>query len=60
MSETYEDKWIVCCDCKEEFEFTAGEQKFFFTKGFSTPKRCKECKAKKRAASAGVGGGREY
>lgn len=59
MSETYEDKWIACSDCKEEFEFTAGEQKFFFSKGFQTPKRCKECKAKKRSRDAQLAG-KEY
>lgn len=46
----YEDKVINCCDCKEDFDFTAGEQVFFKERGFKDPKRCKSCKAKKRMA----------
>lgn len=50
MPETiYEDKTILCIDCKQNFEFSAGEQKFFFEREFSTPKRCKPCKNKKRS-----------
>ncbi len=39
-----EDKTLVCDDCKKEFVFTAGEQEFYQSKGFSEPKRCKECR----------------
>lgn len=46
-----EDKTIVCKDCGAEFIFTAGEQAFYAEKGFKDePKRCKECRAKKKAA----------
>lgn len=43
-----EDKTIKC-DCGNEFEFTVGEQNFYQQRGFSTPKRCPDCRAKKKA-----------
>ena len=46
-----EDKTIVCKDCGTEFVFTVGEQNFYEEKGFTNePVRCKECRAKKKAA----------
>ncbi len=45
------DKTIVCKDCGTEFVFTVGEQEFYEEKGFTNePVRCKECRAKKKAA----------
>jgi CxxC-x17-CxxC domain-containing protein len=42
------DRLLKCCDCSNEFVFTAGEQLFFFDKQFKNdPKRCKLCKAKR-------------
>lgn len=38
------DKKIVCKNCGKEFEFTVGEQEFYAEKGFSEPKKCKECR----------------
>ena len=52
MSE-YQDKTIKCCDCGQEFVFTAGEQQFYAEKGFTNePKRCKACRDAKKAAIA--------
>ncbi len=53
------DRLLKCCDCSNEFVFTAGEQLFFFDKQFKNdPKRCKLCKAKRaglgRAAAPGA------
>ncbi len=45
-----EDKVLTCEDCGEEFIFSAGEQHFYESKGFSKPKRCKPCRDKKKAA----------
>ncbi len=45
----YTDKTIVCKDCGKEFEFTAGEQRFFAEKGFTEPTRCKECRDARKA-----------
>ena len=44
-----EDKILVCQDCGQEFVFTAGEQQFYKEKGFDNePKRCKECRDRKK------------
>ncbi len=40
----FEDKVIVCKDCGNEFDFTAGEQSFFDKNNFSEPVRCKACR----------------
>ncbi len=54
------DRFLKCCDCENDFVFTAGEQLFFFDKQFKNdPKRCKLCKAKRsgigKIASGGPG-----
>jgi hypothetical protein len=42
---SFEDKTITCTDCKSTFTFTAGEQEFYQTKGFTNePKRCTSCR----------------
>ena len=54
----FEDKDLVCQDCGKTFVFTAKEQEFYAEKGFQNePKRCKECRAAKKAAGKGT---REY
>lgn len=40
----YQDRAIFCVDCEKDFIFTAEEQQFFYSKGLSTPKRCKPCR----------------
>jgi CxxC-x17-CxxC domain-containing protein len=46
---SYEDKTLVCVQCKKEFVFTAGEQEYFAQRRLSSePKRCKECRKAKR------------
>ncbi|NLA33102.1 MAG: cytochrome C551 [Mollicutes bacterium] len=46
-----EDKTLVCQVCGKDFVFTAGEQEFYKEKGLqSEPKRCKECRDKKKAS----------
>ena len=51
----FQDRVIKCCDCEQDFIFTAGEQHFFHDKNFKNePKRCKACKNKRQGhASAG-------
>lgn len=44
-----EDITLTCNDCDEDFIFTAGEQDFFEEKGFDEPKRCKDCRDRKKA-----------
>jgi hypothetical protein len=38
------DKQLTCQDCGREFTFTTGEQRYFWAKGLSEPKRCKPCR----------------
>ena len=47
--EIMEDKIIKCIDCHKDFIFTLGEQEFFEEKGYITPKRCKDCRIKRKA-----------
>jgi len=53
------DEQRTCDRCKQPFLFTAGEQAFFSSKGFTPPKRCKTCrdalKAEREAKAGGVG-----
>jgi hypothetical protein len=38
---SFQDKSIQCSDCGTTFSFSAGEQEFFASKGFTNePKRC--------------------
>jgi len=42
---SFQDKTIHCADCGTDFSFTAGEQEFFQSKGFTNePKRCPSCR----------------
>ena len=54
----YQDKTLVCKDCGAEFVFTAGEQEFYASKGFSEPVRCKNCREdRERRNTQNVSGG---
>jgi len=49
MANEYEDKVLKCKDCGQEFIWTAGEQDFFYSRGFKNkPARCKDCRKKNR------------
>lgn len=50
-----DDKTIECVDCHEEFIFTLKEQRFFVSKGFNDPKRCKPCRDAKKQARKSQG-----
>lgn len=43
-----EDKTLDCIDCGATFIFTAGERRYFASKGLSIPKRCPPCRQKRR------------
>lgn len=43
-----ENKVLVCVDCGAHFVFSSGEQRYFFSKGLSIPKRCPNCRQKRR------------
>jgi len=53
-----QDKNLTCSDCGNSFVFTGGEQRFYQEKGFAhEPRRCKDCRGKKRGDGSGYGGG---
>lgn len=58
----FEDKTLNCIDCGAEFVFTAGEQEFHASRGFTNePKRCPNCRrARKDSRDGGGGGGGGY
>ncbi|MGE3076447.1 MAG: zinc-ribbon domain containing protein [Dehalococcoidia bacterium] len=54
---SYTDKTIVCVDCGDSFTFTAGEQEFHASKGFtSEPRRCPNCRRLKKQQNGDAGG----
>jgi len=53
----YTDKNLTCQDCGQSFTFSADDQEFFATKGYSEPKRCPSCRQSRKAERGGGGGG---
>ena len=51
-----QDKELTCKDCGQSFTFTAGEQEFFQTRGFSEPIRCKSCRDVRKSQKSDGGG----
>ena len=53
----FEDKELECCECGATFTFTAKEQEFFESKGYTNePKRCPACREARRARRFGSDG----
>ncbi|MDD5312394.1 MAG: zinc-ribbon domain containing protein [Dehalococcoidia bacterium] len=53
---SFQDKTIKCADCGSDFTFSAEEQEFFKTKGFTNePKRCPTCRQAKKSEQRGGG-----
>ena len=48
-----QDQTCECKDCSAEFVFTVGEKRFYESNGFQPPKRCKECRNKRKAQRDG-------
>ena len=49
-----EDKTLECMECGSSFTFTAGEQEFFASKGYTNePKRCPNCRESRRSQQQG-------
>ena len=47
MENGYEARVLICCECGEEFAFTAAAQEYFAERGYTEdPKRCKSCHMK--------------
>ena len=43
------DLTLHCCECGRDFVFTLAEQLFFQSKQLSVPKRCRPCRAERKA-----------
>ena len=43
-----QDIKIKCQDCGYEFSFSVQEQKFYEEHGFTTPKRCRYCRTRRK------------
>lgn len=50
------DEKIKCLDCDKDFIFTTGEQRYFLSKDLSPPKRCPECRTRRRNSIVRVEG----
>ena len=52
------DRNLTCVECGAPFVFTIGEQEFFASRGYTNePKRCPDCRAARKNAQRGYGGG---
>jgi len=50
----FEDRTLQCSDCGASFTFSAEEQEFFQTKGYTNdPKRCPTCREARRTQRYG-------
>jgi CxxC-x17-CxxC domain-containing protein len=50
----YQDRTLTCRDCGAEFTFSASEQEFFASKGFTNdPGRCPQCRAARKQRNNG-------
>jgi len=55
----FEEKTLQCSDCGNSFAFTAEEQEFFASKGYTNePKRCPSCRQVRRTDRYGNSGSR--
>lgn len=43
------DMELTCGDCGQPFNFPEKDQAFYQEKGYSQPKRCKNCREKRKA-----------
>jgi len=54
-----EDKSITCSDCGTDFTFSAADQEYFLSKGYTNdPKRCPECRQSRKSQRFGNNGNR--
>jgi CxxC-x17-CxxC domain-containing protein len=61
---SFEDKSLQCSDCGAKFTFSADDQEFFRSKGYTNePKRCPDCrtarKSERNGSSSGYGAPRQ-
>ena len=48
----FQTKSIECVDCGVTFDWVAEEQRFYWSKGLSDPKRCPACRRYRKATIA--------
>ena len=54
---SFEEKSLQCSDCGATFTFSAEEQEFFQSRGYTNePKRCPSCREARKAQRYGSGG----
>jgi CxxC-x17-CxxC domain-containing protein len=54
----FQDKTLTCADCGATFTFSAEDQEFFQSKGYTNePKRCPECRQARKSQRYGGGSG---
>ena len=54
---SFQDKSIQCSDCGTTFSFSAEEQEFFASKGYTNdPKRCPSCREARKSTRYGNSG----
>ena len=54
---SFQDKELQCSDCGTKFTFSAEEQEFFQSKGYTNePKRCPACRQARKAERYGSSG----
>jgi hypothetical protein len=46
----FRDLILTCINCGTDFVLEADEQLFYFKRGLSMPKRCSECRQRRKAA----------
>ncbi len=51
----YQDKQLTCIDCGVSFTFTRGEQYYYASKGLVEPRRCPECRLRRKLTLAPEG-----
>jgi len=51
--QNYQEIYLHCADCNQEFAFSVEEQEFYQQKGFTQPKRCASCRAQNRQNKGG-------
>jgi len=44
----FQDRDLTCCDCGDQFLFTASEQKYYFLHNLTITKRCPKCRLIKK------------
>ncbi|MFC1871063.1 zinc-ribbon domain containing protein [Chloroflexota bacterium] len=48
LQQEFHDKTLTCIDCDKTFIFSENEQRYFASKGLLEPKRCPDCRKRRR------------